>query len=206
MTILNKTEEDQFCPTRETLLLKVKDRSDEKSWEDFVHYYKSFIFTICKKMNVNYHDSEEISQKVLLKLWKKLPEFKYKKGGRFRGWLCLITGNAVKDFYRKENSLSNKAQAVKESPIASMKQTEQPEINRMMLVEWEKHISSLALESLEQIFTDKVLNIFMDFNNGQSAEELSQKYDLSINTVYKHCQRVRSKLHSEIRRLHFDLS
>lgn len=206
MTGTYQKVEDQFCPTRETLLLKVKNRDDEKSWEDFVHYYKAFIFTVCKKMNVNHHDSEEISQKVLLKLWHKLPDFKYSPGGRFRGWLCMVTGNTVKDFFRKESRLSDKAQAVKESPLTSMKQTEQPEINNMMLEEWEKHITSLAFETVEQSFTQRVLDIFIDSNNGLSADELSKKYELTVNTIYKHCQRVRVKLHSEIRRLHFELS
>ena len=76
-----------FCDTRVTLLMRVKNQHDDKSWEDFVFYYKKkFIYIICRKMGLNHHDGEEVVQKVLLKLWDKLPEFEYDQGSRFRGW------------------------------------------------------------------------------------------------------------------------
>ena len=55
-------------------------------------------------MNLKHHECEDLSQTVLLKLWKSLPEFRYdKEKGRFRGWLCRITGNTVKSYFVKRN-------------------------------------------------------------------------------------------------------
>ncbi len=70
--------------TRESLLEKVKDQTDEQSWEDFVYYYSPFIYSVIRGMNISHHDAEEIVQMVLLKSWNKLPEFEYNRGkGRF---------------------------------------------------------------------------------------------------------------------------
>ena len=71
--------------TRVTLLEKIRDRHDETSWEDFVYYYKQYIYVVVRGMNLNHHDAEEIVQMVLLKVWDKLPEFNYdSEKGRFR--------------------------------------------------------------------------------------------------------------------------
>ncbi len=46
---MNGAKEDKdFCPTRHTLLMRVIREQDEKSWEEFVFYYKKpeiFIMT-----------------------------------------------------------------------------------------------------------------------------------------------------------------
>jgi RNA polymerase sigma factor (sigma-70 family) len=199
-------EKDEFCPTRQTLLLKVKNQQDEKSWEDFVHYYSNFIYMICQKMSLSHHDSEETVQKVLLKLWNKLPDFDYSTTGRFRGWLCAVTGNTVKDLYRSQKRQSAKNEAAKDEILWNMEKASLPEIELQTKIEWERHISNLALESVGKCFTEKVVAIFTQFNKGVSAEELSEKYELPSNTIYKHCQRVKAKLHAELRRLHFELN
>ena len=77
------SDEDNSYKTRETLLEKIKDKHDEESWEDFVFYYKGFIYVVCRKMNLNHHDSEEIVQNVLLASWDALPDFTYNKKGNF---------------------------------------------------------------------------------------------------------------------------
>ena len=100
------------CNTRETLLQRIRNRHDEESWEDFVYYYRQYIYIICRGMGVNHHDSEELVQKVMMKAWDKLPEFEYDKKKRFRGWLCMVTGNTVKDFF----SLIKDARIVKKKP------------------------------------------------------------------------------------------
>ena len=53
------------CQTRETLLERIRNRHDEQSWEDFVYYYKQYIYIICRRMGLNHHDAEEIVQKVM---------------------------------------------------------------------------------------------------------------------------------------------
>ena len=73
--------------TRQTLLKRVKLAQDEDSWSEFTHYYEKFIYLICRRMDLNHHDSEEVVQLVLIKLWKKLPEME-SDFKRFRAWLC----------------------------------------------------------------------------------------------------------------------
>ena len=65
---MSDSEQENYH-TRETLLEKIRNQHDDKSWEDFVFYYKHFIYIICRRMNLAHHDAEEVVQKVLVKVW-----------------------------------------------------------------------------------------------------------------------------------------
>ena len=96
--------------TRETLLFRVKNQRDEKSWNEFVSYYKNYIYIVSRNMNLEHHDAEDILQRVLLKLWEKLPEFEYStKKGTFRSFLCTIIRNMAIDLIKKKSRMMEEA-------------------------------------------------------------------------------------------------
>jgi RNA polymerase sigma factor (sigma-70 family) len=200
-----KNKED-FCSTRVTLLMRVKDPDDEKSWEDFVFYYKKFIYIICRSMKLNHHDSEEIVQKVLLKLWEKLPEFEYQEGSRFRSWLYVFISNAVKEFYRstaRANERKEKAADLEHwKPSNSFNKEIEDKVER----EWQNYISNVALENISSEFSDKVMDVFRKFNEGKPVKELSKELNLPTNTIYVYSQRVIKRLKKEISRLCHELN
>jgi RNA polymerase sigma factor (sigma-70 family) len=196
---------DDFCNTRETLLVRVKNQHDEQSWEDFVFYYQKFIYIICRKMGLNHHDAEEIVQKVLLKLWNKLPEFEYTQGSRFRGWLCKITGNTVKDFMRSHKRAEERKIKAADYDRWNPDVISKPEISNRIQSEWENYLSNLALDNIRSKFSDNVIEIFLKANQGIPVKELSKEIGVPINTIYVYNKRVRAKFHEEIRRLSQEL-
>ena len=199
-------KEDDFCSTRETLLVRVKNQHDEASWEDFVFYYKKFIYIICRRMGLNHHDSEEIVQKVLLKLWNKLPEFEYTEGSRFRGWLCKMTGNTVKDFMRSHKRAEERKVKAADYELWNPEVITKPEISKLINKEWDNYISNLALENIKDKFSENVIDIFLKANQGIPVKELSKQINVPVNTIYVYNKRVTAKFHEEIRRLHQELN
>ncbi|MCM8531545.1 MAG: RNA polymerase sigma factor [Lentisphaeraceae bacterium] len=192
---------DSFCNTRATLLLRVKNQQDEKSWEDFVFYYKKFIYIICRRMGLNHHDGEEVVQKVLLKLWNKLPEFDYNSGDRFRGWLCMMTGNTVKDFFRSHSRAEERKVKAADYEAWNPDVIAKPAIDKLVSDEWKNYISNMALENVRTKFSDKVIEVYLKSTEGVPVKELSEEIDVPVNTIYVYAKRVKSKLYEEIRRL-----
>jgi RNA polymerase sigma factor (sigma-70 family) len=196
-----KNDNEDFCNTRETLLIRVKNQHDDQSWEDFVFYYKKFIYIICRRMGLKHHDSEEVVQKVLLKLWDKLPQFEYNKGDRFRGWLCMVTGNTVKDFFRSHKRAEERKVKAADYDHWNPGLTTQPAVDKLVTKEWENYISNMALENIRPKFSENVIDIFLKSNQGKPVKELSAEIDVPVNTIYVYAKRVTAKLHEEIRRL-----
>ena len=196
-------KDDQVFSTRETLLEKIKNKHDDESWEDFVYYYKNFIYILCRKMNLNHHDSEEIVQKVLLVSWKALPEFEYDKKKKFRGWLCQVTRNCVKDFFRYVNRQNTKIEnAAKNNQTPT---TTVPDIEQIAEDEWHTYIASMALMNIKDKFSEKVIEVFMKLSEGGTPSSISEEMGIPANTVSVYKKRVTAKLCQEIRRLNHEL-
>ena len=191
--------------TRQTLLERIQKQHDESSWEDFVHYYRSYIYIICRRMNLPHHDSEEVVQQVLVKLWEKLPEFNYDNRKRFRGWLCTVTGNSVKDFLRKQKTIRKTHDAAKEEDLP-VHGSSSPSIEQIAEQEWKNYISTLALEQVKKNFSKQVFDIFMKLQSGASRMQIAEEYQLPPNTISVYKRRVISALCSEIRRLEEEIS
>ena len=197
---------DNIYKTRETLLAKIKNKHDDDSWEDFVYYYKNFIYILCRKMNLNHHDSEEIVQKVLLISWRKLPEFEYNSKQNFRGWLCQVTKNCVKDFFRFVNRQNTKVEnASKEGMTDSLHNVTIPDIEQIAEDEWNTYLASMALMNIKDKFSEKVIDVFIKLSEGGSPASISEEMDIPPNTVSVYKKRVTAKLCQEIRRLNHEL-
>jgi RNA polymerase sigma factor (sigma-70 family) len=194
------------CHTRETLLERIRNRHDDDSWEDFVFYYKQYIYIICRRMGLNHHDGEEIVQKVMLKIWDKLPTFEYDKKKRFRGWLCLVTGNTVKDFFRSYKRAQDRKEKAADYEIWNPESSSQPEIEKMAEKEWENYIANMALDNIRGKFSDKVIECFMRVSEGTPVKDVSADMDVPLNTVYVYNKRVSNKYYEEIRRLYHELN
>lgn len=178
-----------------TLLEKVRNKHDEQSWEDFVETYRPFIYSVCRKMNVAHYEAEELTQDILLKLWDKLPEFQYEKNGRFRAWLCTVTGNQVKNFFRSHQRRSERNRKYFDESISD------PEIESITEESWKKYAVLKAMENIRPLFSEKVIKIFELLQEGKRRPEVADLMEVSPNQVSVYKERVLRRLTAEIRRL-----
>ena len=199
-------KDDSIYKTRETLLEKIRDKHDDDSWEDFAYYYRKYIYMLCRRMNVNHHDSEEIIQKVLLNSWKALPDFKYNKNKNFRGWLCRVTKNCVNEFFRYTGRQNVKIEkASKEMSTDNLHNISLPEIEKIAEEEWNTYVANLALLNIKDKFSDKVMGVFLKISEGGTPSTISEEMGIPPNTVSVYKKRVTAKLREEIKRLNYEL-
>lgn len=193
--------------TRQTLLEKIRDKHDEDSWEDFVYYYRQYIYVVVRSMNLHHHDAEEIVQLVLLKVWEKLPEFQYdREKGRFRGWLCRVTGNIVKNYLRSRKSQINRVEKFKQQEeIHYLNSVSLPEIEKIASREWENYIANIAWKNIENNFNDHVKECFLLMSDDVPVPDIAVKLGISESSVYVYKKRVLDRLFAEINRLERDL-
>lgn len=190
--------------TRVTLLNKVKNRQDDVSWEEFAHYYHHYLYIICRRMHLGHHDSEDIVQQVLLKLWDKLPDFEYNERCRFRGWLCTVTGNAVKDFFRKQNNRSRTQEQLSEDE-GTFERCSSPDIEEIAEREWKNYVTTLAFQKVKEQLSAKAVDVFTALRQGRSREDVAREYNLTPDSVSVYKGRVVSALCAQIRALEEEL-
>jgi RNA polymerase sigma factor (sigma-70 family) len=201
------SDEPSDWRTRETLLQRVKDPEDEESWKEFVYYYKQYIYNIVRRMNMNHHDAEEIVQVVNVKMWEKLPEFKYdKEKGRFRGWLCTVTGNEVKQLLRKRKRMLNNLQNQEKLRMESyLDQVVLPAVDKIAEREWRAYITKLAWDRIGDQFEAQTKAVFERVSMGEKPEEIAKDLGISQSSVYVYKKRVQDRLREEVMELNREL-
>ena len=198
-------EDADFCPTRHTLLLRVINDKDEKSWEEFVYYYKKFIYLLTRRLGLGHHDGEEIVQQVLTQLWKKLPEFEYKSGSRFRSFLYTMTYNFVMNLHKKSQSEQKRIEKAIDLEAWNPELSPKNEISSRIEKEWKKYLSNLAFDNVKEKFSENVIRVFEQVNKGVPVSQISEDEEMPSNTVFVYTNRVTKKLKEEILRLKQEL-
>ncbi len=193
--------------TRQTLLIRIRNQHDEKSWEEFIGYYQSYVFAVVTNMNISHHDAEDIVQSVMLKAWKKLPEFEYAtRKGRFRGWLATVTRNEVSNFFRKKKWELNNLEGKEGERIESdFHEISQPEIEEISLREWKLYIAELAWKNVKKNISTESAEAFVMLADEIPPQEVSEKLGIPIDNLYVYKARIKKRLCQEIMLLEEEL-
>ena len=97
---------DEFIPTRASLLGRLKDWGDQKSWQDFFDTYWRLIYSVATKAGLSDAETQDVVQETLLTVAKKVGQFKSDPAtGSFKGWLLLITRRRIADQFEKRPRL-----------------------------------------------------------------------------------------------------
>ena len=187
--------------TRLTLLHKIKERDDENAWEDFCTYYDQFIKMVLRRLTISETDIQDISQVILMQLWKDLPNFDYDSGkGKFRTWLTRVIKNKAITYINKNSALKRKHDHYQEAS-PELKTTSDSGLDEIIEDEWKSFISGLAWKEISKSFSEQVLKVFELALDGKSNQQIAQLEDIKENTVAVYKKRVRAALHKEIIRL-----
>jgi RNA polymerase sigma-70 factor (ECF subfamily) len=89
----------------------------ELAWHDFVDRYGIRILGWCRKQGLSREASEDITQEVLLRLHRSMRG--YDRNQSFRGWLYVVTMNAITDLRTSLRSVGGQVQPEIEEFLAS---------------------------------------------------------------------------------------
>lgn len=180
--------------TRMTLIQRVKNRLDDKSWEEFARWYEPYIKAIAYKTGVPLPHIDDLCQDILLRVWKSIENFEYNpEKCKFRTWLTTVSRNQIYTFFGREKKKQNDVE-VNEEILGP----EEAELDEIIEKEWQTYIVKLAIEKVRESFSDKVVDIYLAFQNGQTVDAIAQKYEVSESSVYVYNKRVKAVVTREI--------
>jgi len=184
--------------TRESLLLKIKDKGDEEAWQEFSDYYLSFVETILKKMNITDDIYNDITQEVLLGIWRVFQSKEgFQKEGKFRHWLGSVIYHKAHNYSKKhKNFIKNNETIDKKNELE-----DKDDIENYIDHEWKLFLSNKALEETKKHFRGKAYDVFLLDLEDKTTEEICEELSLSVHAVYTYRARFKKQLVVEIRQL-----
>ena len=184
--------------TQRTLLQRVQDPDDTQAWGDFVRYYESFIKMVLRKSNVSLNEQDDLVQKILLRIWKGLPQYKYKREkARFRTWLSIIIRNAIiTHINRLKDKGSKQKKYIKEVDIVL-----EACIEQIIDQEWLNYVASIAMDKVKTVFSGNAIEVFRLSLEEKTARQISEELNITEESVFVLRSRVKSRLKKEIAHL-----
>src|SRR5262249_40852083 len=96
---------EQWTQTRHSLLRRIKDWTDQDSWEDFSKTYSKLILDTSLKAGLTQVEAQDVLQETLLTVAKNIQQFQADRSkGSFRAWLLQTTRWRIADQLRKRLS------------------------------------------------------------------------------------------------------
>jgi RNA polymerase sigma factor (sigma-70 family) len=159
------TPGDDSFATRASLLGRLKNWEDAKSWEEFTHIYSRLIRAVALKAGLTDSEAKDVEQETLLCVAKTIHEFKSDPArGTFKSWLLNLTRWRIADQFRRRGP-----DAGGSAPPSDGNLTRTPTVERIpgadnldaeWEIEWKRNIVETALARVGRNVKPKHLQIF----------------------------------------------
>lgn len=193
--------------TRRSLILKLADWQDRKSWDEFYRTYWRLIYSVAIQAGLQEQEAMDVVQETILTIAKQSRKQAYDPArGSFKTWLWRITSWRIRDQFRarcKEPSqhqfpaqpgTSDTTHAIDLLPDVGDSSFE-----KIWEREWQDNVMQAALERVKTKVSPKQFQIF-DYNvlRGMKAAEVHKKLGVTTTQVYLAKHRVGALLNKEI--------
>jgi RNA polymerase sigma-70 factor (ECF subfamily) len=86
----------------QTLLERVRCQ-DQQAWSRLVHLFAPLVYDRCRSVGLQEADANDVVQEVFIAVAKNIADFRRDRpGDSFRKWLSTITGNEIRDSFRRQ--------------------------------------------------------------------------------------------------------
>jgi RNA polymerase sigma-70 factor (ECF subfamily) len=185
--------------TSVSLLERLAGAPTDDDWRRLVELYQPLLRAWMTRAGVPATDSDDLSQEVLLVVFREVGGFDRRGPGAFRSWLCTILTHRVRDYFR----------ARQYRPVAAggsdflrlLDELEQPgsALSRQWDREHDEHVAASLLRRVERDFAPATWQAFCrHVLQREPAAVVAGELGLSLNSVLLAKSRVLKRLRQEL--------
>ena len=152
--------------TRESLLRRVRDWSDDASWQEFFQLYWRMIYSLAIKAGLTESEAEDVVQTTMLAIADNIRRFEYdSKVGSFKSWLCHQAQWKIQDHLRRrrredEHLARGRGAAATGTDLINRVADEQDSLGALMEKDWDTAVASVALARVKAKVKPKHFQMF----------------------------------------------
>ena len=200
---------EAYQRTRKSLIERLKNWEDQKSWDEFYKTYWRLIYSVAIKSGLRNDEAFDAVQETILCIAKQQKEGKYDpEQGSFKAWLMNMTRWRITDQFRKRKkdtampSSGNDDDSRRTATLDRFEDPKGPEIEKVWDAEWNRNLTDRGLEIVKNRVSPKQFQIFDCYVvKGWAANRVKSELGVSIAQVYLAKHRVGAILKKEIQTL-----
>ncbi|SRR6266568_575181 len=215
--------DDEFIPTRRSLLSRLKDWEDQASWQEFFDTYSRLIYCIAVKAGLTDAEAQDVVQETVIVVARKIPGFKYDPAlGSFKSWLMLITRRRIEKQMKKrmpvgvhasacrpafgfQGTLKRELQREDTQRTATVERIPDPtgfDLEAAWDAEWERNLWDAALARVKAQLKPKQFQMFdLYVLKEWPVKDVARALGVSTTHIYVNKHRVAGMIKAELKRL-----
>src|SRR5438132_9129708 len=175
------TNEEEFIPTRQSLLSRLRNWNDQESWKVFFDTYWKLIYTAAIKAELTDAEAQDVVQETVIAVCKAMPTFQYSEHGSFKCWLLRLTSWRINDQIRSRKAhlgLIGAAAAAMAGPLQSC-------LEKLWEEQWETNLLEAALARVKRKVDSKMFQVFdLYVYHGWAVSRVARALKVSRAYVY----------------------
>jgi RNA polymerase sigma-70 factor (ECF subfamily) len=184
-----------------------RDGRRDEAWTAFDARYRGVILAWCLRRGLPADGAEDLTQDVLVKLFRHLPRYKHDpERGQFRAWLKAVVNNILTDFWRRRQRRPERGAVGGTTFLQRLGDLASPEATDELSGEIDGRARATAAEVFERVRAKLKETTWLAFYQTlveqRPAAEVAAGLKLSVASVYKATYRVKQMLVQEYRHVH----
>jgi RNA polymerase sigma-70 factor (ECF subfamily) len=203
----SKSAGDELAPTRASLLVRLKDLDDRKSWQQFFDTYEHLIYGRVVNRGLSPQDAEDIVAEIVVGVARGMPKFVYDPSiCSFKTWLFRVVENQVANHFRRRarslpqvNLDTTEQSLLEQAPDPA---TLEPDGKWEKL--WKDNLTQAALARVRKRANPRYLQLYLYLyseDGGHSVAETAEHLQTTCNDVSVAKNRILAMLREEVVRL-----
>ncbi len=177
--------------TRLSLLVRVRNLGDGRSWGEFHAIYRPLIFGYLRGLGLREHDADDLTQEVFRRLMVILPTFELdRRQGRFRTYLWRLTHNILVDRARRRE-VCDRAEGEWVRRFRETDEAQSRELEQAWVLQHRRRILEVVLPRAREKASATAWACFEGrLVHRRPAAELAARLGITPNAVYVYASRV----------------
>jgi len=198
--------QDEFLPTRQSLLQRLKRWDDQESWRDFFNQYWRLLYSAAIKAGLNDSEAQDVVQDTIILVSKKMEGFRYDPlVDSFKGWLLYLTRKRIAlEYRRRARRRPQKPVELTEADpeIEALPDPAVPSVEKISEEELHKFIWDAAIARVKGQVALKQFQLFdLYVVKERPAREVAQALGVAVAQVYLAKHRVSALVKHELLQL-----
>jgi RNA polymerase sigma-70 factor, ECF subfamily len=185
--------------TSVSLLERLAGSPSDEDWRRLLDLYQPLLRAWMGRAGVDATDVDDLTQEVLLVVFREVGGFERRRTGAFRSWLRTILVHRVRDHFRAANY---RPTATGDSDfLRRLDELESPEsaLSRLWDRAHDEHVAASLLRRVQGDFAPATWQAFVrHILEGEPAPQVAEELGLSLNSVLLAKSRVLKRVRHEL--------
>jgi RNA polymerase sigma factor (sigma-70 family) len=191
---------DEVPSTRHSLLVRLRDRDDERAWSEFSVIYGPLVHRLARRRGLQEADAQDLVQEVFRAVARAIERYDPDPDrGSFRGWLSRIARNLIINLLAARR---RQPQGTGDTDIHRLlEDCPDPtgEDSVFFEVEHRRRLIAWAAERIRGEFSAAAWQAFWQTGvEGKSPKEVAEALGMTLGTVYQYKSRAVVRIRREI--------